>query len=135
MRYSVTVSNVGTVHTGNNRRAAETVAREYADNVAAGEGRGDFPVVVFKDGEPLVEYIGATVALCGILSDGEGWSVNDVYRSRDIAIPADATIRQILKAVRAALGLWRWDRLTPWIDGEGWRIAGSTYAVTICYDY
>jgi len=133
MRYNVNINNIGTVHTGSNRRAALAVAKDYANNVAQGEGRGEFPVTVFCDGEPLAEYIGATVQLVGLTHDGEGWSVNDVYRASDIALPIDATPRQTLRAVRDALGL-SGERMVPLWDGF-WRLAGSTLAVTLSFDY
>jgi hypothetical protein len=55
--YEVIVGNIGTVHTGHNRRAAVRKYNYYVKDSMTGLGRsGNEQVVLTKNGEPIVEY-------------------------------------------------------------------------------
>ena len=55
--YEVIVGNIGRVHTGNNRREASKVYREYVKDSSQPTGRaGGEQVTLFEDGEPLRTY-------------------------------------------------------------------------------
>ncbi len=55
--YEVICGNIGTVHTGTNRKAAEKCYNFYVADSKTGLGRsGNEPVYLMKDGEPCREY-------------------------------------------------------------------------------
>lgn len=57
--YSVTVGNIGTVYTGNGTEAKRVFA-EYREQSATNYGRAaGESVVLWKDNEPVKEYIGS----------------------------------------------------------------------------
>lgn len=55
--YEVIVGNIGRVHTGNNRREANKIYREYVKDSAQSTGRASGEqVTLFEDGEPVRAY-------------------------------------------------------------------------------
>lgn len=53
--YEVTVGNIGKVHTSHGPGMADQEAIEWARLARSGNGRATFPVVLWKDGEPVRE--------------------------------------------------------------------------------
>lgn len=55
--YEVIVSNVGTVHTGTNKREALLCYRTYVDRVQGTHGRcAGEDVTLMENDEPIIEY-------------------------------------------------------------------------------
>ena len=57
--YEVIVGNIGTVHTGTDKRAAELCFKTYVDRSYSGYGRcANESVCLMADDEPVLEYEG-----------------------------------------------------------------------------
>jgi hypothetical protein len=57
--YTVVVGNIGTVHSGTNKREATLIFLTYVDRSESHRGRcADESVVLMRDGEPIREHVG-----------------------------------------------------------------------------
>ena len=54
--WQVVVGNVGTVYSGDDEAAARQCAADYVDICRAGNSRAEFPVVLWKNDEPAMEW-------------------------------------------------------------------------------
>jgi hypothetical protein len=93
--------------------------------------RANFPIKRHerRDTGPKDQTMEFTVELCGILHDGDGWYVNDVYRRATVETPDDnPSQRMILSRARAALGISGKMRRE---HDDFYRLDGSTLALVI----